>query len=104
MLHRPEFDRVFDNPVRIVASPFTLLFRENQLGHPRLGMVISKKNVRLAVSRNRIRRRARESFRAVCPDLPGVDLVLIVRRDIIQFKPDQLREPLTKLWSRLGNG
>jgi ribonuclease P protein component len=104
LLERHQFDRVFEKPVRLIIPPFTLLFRENQLGHPRLGFVISKKNVRLSVGRNRIRRQARESFRRNRLKLPGVDLVLLVRRDIKSFQSDQVKDALDKLWQRLGDG
>ncbi|RLA09643.1 MAG: ribonuclease P protein component [Gammaproteobacteria bacterium] len=102
LLHRHEFDRVFNDPISIVVSPFTVLFKENQLDHPRIGMVISKKNVRLAVKRNSIRRRARESFRTHRSGLPNVDLILIARRNITDFKLAQIGSRLSKLWDRLG--
>ena len=103
LLQRPEFDRVFDNPTRLIESPFTLLYRRNQLGYPRLGMVVSKKNLRLAVRRNLVRRRIRESFRLNRPRLPNVDLVLLSRKEISQFKADQLRDRLENLWMRLAS-
>ena len=45
------------------SSYFTLLSRENHLGRSRLGMVVSKKHIPLAVNRNKIKRAIRESFR-----------------------------------------
>jgi ribonuclease P protein component len=103
LLQREEFDRVFAKPDRLVERPFTLLYSPNRLGYPRLGMVISKKNLRQAVRRNRVRRAIRESFRINRPKLPSVDLVVLSRREIAQFKAEQLRDPLEALWTHLVN-
>jgi len=45
---------------------------------PRIGITVSSK-VTNAVGRNRVRRWAREAFRAVAAELPPVDLVVIAR-------------------------
>ena len=45
------------------GSYFTFLSRENQLSHSRLGIVVAKKHIPLAVNRNKIKRAIRESFR-----------------------------------------
>ncbi|MEL0082635.1 MAG: ribonuclease P protein component [Gammaproteobacteria bacterium] len=103
LLDRQAFDRVFADPVRLTIPPFTLLFRENQMGHPRLGMVIAKKNLRLSVRRNAVRRKVRETFRLSKGRLPGVDLVLIARRDIVDFSAPQLVSQLNKIWTRLAD-
>ncbi len=51
----------------------------NTVGRPRLGLSVSKK-VGVAVKRNAVRRRLREIFRSVAPDLPGgVDVVVSAR-------------------------
>lgn len=56
---------------------FTLLAKENSCNHPRLGIVVSKRNAKLATQRNRIKRIIRESFRINQHLLPGVDLVIL---------------------------
>ncbi len=63
LLKAVEFDRVFDKPVRSSDRYFTVLARPNEQQHPRLGLAISKRKVRLAVNRNRLKRLTRESFR-----------------------------------------
>ncbi|GAB4350592.1 MAG: hypothetical protein Kow0073_05070 [Immundisolibacter sp.] len=50
----------------------------NHLGWPRLGLVIPKRRVRLAVHRNRLKRWIRESFRHHQQRLPAADIVVRV--------------------------
>ena len=55
----------------------------NALEHNRLGFSIGSKNVRLATSRNRIRRLFREVYRKVKGELKGgFDIVMVVRKDL----------------------
>ena len=74
-----EFSAVFDAKVRESRGPLTGYARPNELGHPRLGITISRK-VGTAARRNRIKRLLRESFRLLQHDLPhGYDFVIVVR-------------------------
>src|SRR5688500_14491592 len=74
-----EFESVYGAKVRESRGPLTLYVRPNDLGHPRMGMSVSRK-VGTAVRRNRIRRLLREAFRLLQHDLPtGYDLVVVVR-------------------------
>lgn len=71
-----EFDRVYK--ARVFAADEVLIVNgvANDLGHPRLGLSISRK-VGNAVMRNRWKRRIREAFRLSKAQLPtGVDLVV----------------------------
>jgi len=68
---------------------------------PRLGLVIAKKNVRLAVERNRIKRIARESFRLQQYQLPGVDAVVLARRGLDKLTNDELHKLFNKQWARI---
>src|SRR5215213_3111430 len=74
-----EFDAVYAAKTRESRGPVTVYARPNDLGHPRLGLSVSRK-VGTAVRRNRIRRLLRESFRLMQHDFPrGYDLVIVVR-------------------------
>lgn len=80
MLTAGDFQFVFDKAtVKVPDQQILILARENNLGHPRLGFVISKKNVRRAVKRNHVRRIMRESFRLNQHQLPPVDMIILAR-------------------------
>ena len=77
------FDRVFATRVRTTVGPLVVWAAPNELEHCRLGLAISRRAGN-AVTRNRIRRLVRESFRLLQHGLPrephGYDLVVSVRR------------------------
>jgi ribonuclease P protein component len=96
-----EFDNVFQNPFRVSSPLFTILCKPNQSSHPRLGLTIAKKRVKLATHRNRIKRCSRDSFRLHQHELPPVDLVLMVKGDISNTPNEELHKQLDKLWGKI---
>ncbi|OBX50812.1 ribonuclease P protein component [Moraxella nonliquefaciens] len=102
LLHPNEFKRVFDNPIKKIHSEHLLLFI--QTGVPeqtqaRLGLAITKKKVKLAVMRNRLKRLSREIFRHTAPTLGSVDVVLIVKKSYA--KKTDLNDELTHIFEKL---
>ena len=64
LLSSKNYKAVFDGvEYKQGGDYFTFLSRENQLGRSRLGIVVAKKHIPLAVNRNKIKRAIRESFR-----------------------------------------
>ncbi|MES9966781.1 MAG: ribonuclease P protein component [Sedimenticola sp.] len=101
LLKPAEFSRVFERPRKSVDNCFTVLFRDNNLEEARLGLAISKKNVRRAVDRNLIKRLVRESFRCQREQLGGLDIVVMARRNLPATDRSALRSSLDKHWSNL---
>ena len=102
LLQSGEFKRVFDQADCKVGTPvFLMLARSNGLDHPRIGLVVGKKNARLAVSRNRIKRQVRESFRLWQHRLPSVDIIFLARKGADQLPCPEFRQQLEKAWGRL---
>ncbi|MGQ9424815.1 ribonuclease P protein component [Gilvimarinus sp. F26214L] len=102
LLGSPDFQRVFSHAKYKVSHRHLLILASpNSLQQPRLGLVIGKKNVRLAVQRNRIKRHARETFRLNQHKLPGVDAIVLARSQLDRLSDRELNALLTRQWSRL---
>jgi ribonuclease P protein component len=71
-----EFSSVFNFRKRISGAIMVIHYMPNALGYPRLGIIIGKKTVRLAVRRNYMRRVLRELFRQGQHALGGVDILV----------------------------
>ena len=72
-----------------------MVAKANNLEFARLGLTVSKRNVRLAVDRNRVKRLLREWFRINREHFRSYDVVLSVREYV---RPgDPLKEALAKL-------
>jgi ribonuclease P protein component len=94
-----DFDAVYRHG-RSVSTRFLVLYRfdrgEESDGDARLGIAVPKK-IGGAVTRNRIKRRLREAWRDLLPEIdPGADYVLLVRQPLADADesrgPDWLRE------------
>ncbi|MCC5853341.1 MAG: ribonuclease P protein component [Alkalimonas sp.] len=96
-----EFNAVFQQPFRAGSPLFTILCQPNQHQHPRLGLIIAKKRVKLAVDRNRIKRCIRENFRLQQRRLPAVDLVVMVKGPITETENQELSKQLERLWNKI---
>lgn len=93
-----EFQRVFQNSCKSGDSALLVLARRNDCGHARLGLAISMKSARSAVTRNRVKRLARESFRHYQAQLGSVDYVVTGRSGIDGKTNEELRAALEKHW------
>jgi ribonuclease P protein component len=97
-----QFKAVFDSPSgKLPGRNVLLLVRENQLPHPRIGLVIGKKSVKLSVERNRIKRQLRETFRLHQMELTGWDIVVIARKGLADQDNAELAKQFAKLWKRI---
>lgn len=80
LLQAAEFKAVFDAPIKKIHSKHCIVFvKPNQRNTPRLGLAITKKKVKQAVLRNKIKRCTKEVFRLNQHHIDNVDLVLIVK-------------------------
>ena len=80
---KEDFSAVFRTPNgRFSTNPLRVLYRKNNLGLSRIGIIVPKKVVGLATSRNRYKRLIREQFRRVKKTLPNADIVLLLKRKV----------------------
>lgn len=102
LLNARDYSRVFDAAeAKASHRNMLLLARTSDQPRHRLGLVIAKKNVRLAVQRNRIKRVAREVFRTLPDSEPTLDVVLLARRGMDQLDNAELSSILLKQWQKL---
>ncbi len=80
LTRKSEFDRVFREGKRTGSRHFTVLYRKNPYGYPRLGSVVSRKNCGNAVRRHRVKRVLREIFRKNKEWFDSLDVVVLARR------------------------
>ena len=71
------------------------------MDHPRLGIIIAKKNVKLAVERNRLKRQLRETYRKERQLLPNLDLVVLAKKGADSQNNALTAKELTYLWQKL---
>lgn len=97
-----DYKRVFERPLRSISSYFKVLARVNEKPVARLGVIVSKKAVRRAVSRNRVKRLIRESFRINQQTLVGLDVVVLLKQDVMtkQHKTSP-QNALIRHWAEL---
>ena len=103
VVKKRDFNEVFAGRARIFAGCLIGYNIVNNLGNPRLGIIVSKKSAKKAVCRNRIKRQVRESFRHVASKLPNMDIVIVARHSASSAKNEDLRQCLDQLWQRLIN-
>jgi len=87
-----------------------VLARNNEGDYSRLGMAVSRQVDRRAVGRNRIKRVIRESFRqsfgtkagaVIEENSPGIDFVVLPRREAATICNQQLFQSLQTHWTCL---
>ena len=99
LLLKADFSAVFNKPNgRFSTNPLRLLYRRNDLGLSRIGIIVPKKIVRLATSRNRHKRLIKEEFRLVKECLPNVDIVLLLNKRVCE---KELLRSCERIWKFL---
>lgn len=102
LLKAADYKQVFDhNEARASHRYFLLLAKPSPGEHQRLGLVIAKKNVKLAVQRNRVKRIVRETFRLLPDNNPPLDMIFLARRGIEQLDKQELSSILREQWRKL---
>lgn len=99
LLNAEQYKYVFSKSQRFGNKSFTLLARKNDLGHPRLGLAISKKAVNKAVDRNSIKRIIRDSFRLNQHKLPSVDIIVMCKPNVLTLDKHEMHKQIETQWN-----
>ena len=97
------FKNVFKKAKKLHFKEFTVYVLQNNLSESRLGLAISKKSAKKAVSRNLIKRIIRDSFRLRRNKLKGWDIVFVSRFAAVQLSKAELEVFTKNVWKRLGS-
>jgi ribonuclease P protein component len=103
LLNKKDYKRVFDDAKKIHNRAFTLLIRKNDLSYARLGLILAKKNVKLAHKRNAIKRHLRESFRIESSTFKNYDLIFLTRKEISKCSDLEIIDCRNKIFKRFMN-
>jgi len=95
---------VFERPERRSNSDFTVLSAARPGVPGRLGLAVSKKQLRRAVDRNRFKRLIRETYRHCHEKLSGRDIVVMVRGQAVTKTNSALGRSLRGLFADLAAG
>lgn len=101
LVRKADYAAVFKQAKRDQGPFFLVLYRANGLNRARLGLAVSRKVSLLAVHRNRIKRRVRESFRLNKEQLRGYDVVVIARPSANTADPKKLASSIQRHWHHI---
>jgi len=94
--HRQEFLRAQAQGKRFHTRHFGVTLAPMAEGHPRLGLVATRR-LGKAVRRNRVKRLLREFFRRHRTTLPAFDLVIMAKKGSAALEYHQVEEELGRL-------
>lgn len=103
LVSQHDFQSVFAKPRKASCKSLLALYQYNPSHPARLGLVISKHRVKLAVNRNLLRRIIRESFRHHKEALKGLDIIVLMRSEWCPLGKKALRDDIDHLWQSLIN-
>ena len=87
----------FAHAQKVSQTHLRLLYIKNNVSYPRIAIQITKKAVKLAVIRNRIRRTIRESFRSQLTALGPYDILVLITSKISSEK-HEISDILMQEW------
>lgn len=100
----PNYKAIFKKPPLLVSKDFSIWITDNEkLGLSRFGVIVAKKNVRLAVTRNLSKRISKELFKKYKDLFINKDLILVVKNNGVITEPNIWKEKLENLYTWLNH-
>lgn len=102
LLKAEQFNKVFETPSHKISNKNILLLAGNSENQQsRLGLVVAKKKIPLAVNRNRFKRLAREHFRENIKNITHLDIIILSRADISTLSKKEQNQTFQSIFSEL---
>lgn len=99
-LSRKEVSEVIKNG-RVYHTPlFSIRILETKTSHFKGAFVVSKKECRLSVDRNTLKRRARMAFRDISTDLSPVYFVVFIKKAVLTALPQDIVAEFKKVFKK----
>jgi ribonuclease P protein component len=99
LLTKKEFGEVFNNNIRVYGKYFYSIVSLSN-SPAKMGVIVSKKNHKLAVRRNQIKRVVREYFRLNYADIINANIIFIAKK-FDNYNNKNLRADLSQLTSKI---
>lgn len=96
-----DFEDVFKKGKAVNGSFLFIKYKDNKLGIPRFGFVVSAKIAGKAVERNKIRRIISESAGGKINDLGGHDIIVFATKKIIGADREGIKEDFSELLKKI---
>lgn len=103
LLGPSQYSSVFNKADFKLSAPAVLMLVSKSAQDPRLGIVVSKKNAKSAVQRNRLKRIIRESFRLRQEEFGTIDIVILARQGLDKMNNQEVLIQINKLFDELIN-
>lgn len=101
LLKTSDFKLVYSRGRAYYSPAFTLYLLNVQGDERRIGFVVSKKNARKAVKRNKIKRQLREVYRLNKNRIAsGINLIIIAKKQAAELNFHQIEAEIIRLWKR----
>lgn len=95
------FKKAYSSKKVLRIKPFRVHYVENNQDNARLGITVQKKNCKLAVNRNKIKRSLREGFRHNIKNFKNMDFVVVVKKEFVICSKKEQIEHINFLWKKL---
>lgn len=101
LTNQEDFRKVWDSAYKVKSNQWIAFCRVNDNALGRIGIIIKKQTVNLALTRNMLRRIVRESFRAHSSKLIGFDIIILLRSKFTHLDKKTIRDGIDNLWCRV---